>query len=497
MSLDLEMQDAPSLCRIELRPENSKPFISSRSCLKVECTLERQTFTFNNVHNFWALLTLQSDSEFISPNSALGIDFVIIIDISASMNLDSKLSFVKATIEYMLSKLHDCHRFSLVVFNHNVHTMFENLPMTEINKQRVRELLLTLEANGSTNMAEALVRGLQILQRRPPPEAVHPSVVMLFTDGLSNRCASGRSILDTLQEVTLPQGCTINTFGYGEDHDSKLLHTIAMRAQGVYYYVQTPEAIAATFGECIAGILSTRAYSIRICLRAQDGCRIVALATPYPTSELRSAKDYDVMLGSIYQGESKSVLLRLSLRNMSGPTPTHQLVKVGVHYVNALSGQTEHLETSMAVLRSVVPLPEPISLQIDQHINRYLAATAISEAIELGKQENFKEAQSRLMKLIEKIESSVSAHEPYCVDLVKDIKECLRGMRDYESFVTGIYCAQAYSEMYFLERSTGSKHLRKVVDGERHSSYGYTTFVQEQEAQMAMTHTRYVVFELN
>jgi hypothetical protein len=82
-------------------------------------------------------------------------------------------------------------------------------------------------------------------------------------------------------------------------------------------YVQTPEAIAATFGECIAGILSTRAYSIRICLRAQDGCRIVALATPYPTSELRSAKDYDVMLGSIYQGESKSVLLRLSLRNMS------------------------------------------------------------------------------------------------------------------------------------------------------------------------------------
>lgn len=60
------------------------------------------------------------------------------------------------------------------------------------------------------------------------------------------------------------------------------------------------------------------------------------------------------------------------------------------------------------------------------------------------------------MKLIEKIESSVSGREPYCLDLVKDIKECLCGMRDYESFIVGIHCAQAYSEMYLLERSTGS-----------------------------------------
>jgi hypothetical protein len=64
-----------------------------------------------------------------------------------------------------------------------------------------------------------------------------------------------------------------------------------------------------------------------------------------------------------------------------------------------------------------------------------------------------------LVKLIEKIESSVSAREPYCLDLVKDIKECLCGMRDYESFVVGIHCAQAYSEMYFLERSTGPLYL--------------------------------------
>jgi uncharacterized protein YegL len=234
MSVDCEMQDVSLLSYIDSPKEISSSFYRpSRPCLSLDCVLERQTFTFNCVHNFWALVTLRSDSNFI-PSTTIGplcIDFVVIIDISASMNLDSKLSFVKASIQYMLSKLNEHHRFSLVVFNHNVQTLCEHLPMNPENKNLVQQLLNSLEASGSTNMAEALIQGLQILQRRSLAEASRPSVIMVFTDGLSNRCASGKTILDALQEVTLPQGCTINTFGYGEDHDSNLLHTIAMRAQ--------------------------------------------------------------------------------------------------------------------------------------------------------------------------------------------------------------------------------------------------------------------------
>lgn len=50
----------------------------------------------------------------------------------------------------------------------------------------------------------------------------------------------------------------------------------------------------------------------------------------------------------------------------------HQLVKVTMQYVNALTGQTENLDTTLSVQRTVVPFPEPIPIQIDQHINRYV-----------------------------------------------------------------------------------------------------------------------------
>lgn len=244
MSLDLELPDAPAIQLPNLQHEymnnNISFFNLYRPCLTLDSVLERQSFTFNTVHNFWALLTLKVDqkqqqqqqlSAFCSNVNALFVDFVVIIDISASMTLESKLTYVKATIQYMLTKLDERHRFSLIVFNHNVQTLCENLVMNSVNKQHVLKLLEPLEPTGSTNMADALIRGIEILQRRPHNETNRPSSIMFFTDGLSNRCTSGRSILEVLQEVNIPQGCIINTFGYGEDHDSKLLRTIAVRAQ--------------------------------------------------------------------------------------------------------------------------------------------------------------------------------------------------------------------------------------------------------------------------
>jgi hypothetical protein len=460
--------------------------------LSMDTFLERQTFTYNSVHNFWALVSLKSQSALLG--TGLSVDFVVIIDISASMNLECKLAYVKATIQYLLIKLTENHRFTLIVFNHNVQTLVELATMTNENKQRILEILTALEASGSTNMAEALLRGIDILQRRPAHEQSRLSTIMLFTDGLSNRGGATKSTFEVLQETGLPHGCVINTFGYGEDHDSRLLNSIAMRAQGTYYYVQTPEAIAATFGECLAGVLSTHAHSIKVFLRAQDGARVVALATPYPINELKAAKDYDVQQGSLFQGESKSLLCRISLRSMPQPLSRHELMKVGVQYVNALTNQVEQIETSLAITRTVVPLQENIPTILDQHINRYFAATTINEAIELAKQENYNEAQLKLYKLIERIQQSVSANEPYCLDLVKDIRECLCGMRDFKSFATGMHYAQAYSEMYFLERSTGSRHLFKIQDAERHNGYGYTTVAQEIEAANAVTHTKNYVF---
>lgn len=112
----------------------------------------------------------------------------------------------------------------------------------------------------------------------------------------------------------------------------------------MYYYIETNESIPATFGECLAGLLSTVAHNIDIryshhCsynrsqimhrLIAQDGCRIVNFYTKFPTVENKSVKDYTVSVGSLYFQESRTILFKLSLRKMP-PVEKQALVQVVV-----------------------------------------------------------------------------------------------------------------------------------------------------------------------
>lgn len=131
-----------------------------------------------------------------------------------------------------------------------------------------------------------------------------------------------------------------------------------------------------------------------------------------------------------------------------------------------------------------------IPLALDQHLNRYKAATAITEGIRVAKQLQFIQAKALLMKMVEEIRASPSGHEPYCQDLISDLNDISRYMGDVQSFESqGIHTAHAYASMYFMERSTGITS-RKNPEFIRHVGYGYATEEQEYEAQNAVDRAR-------
>jgi len=112
-----------------------------------------------------------------------------------------------------------------------------------------------------------------------------------------------------LQKISIPTGCIFNTFGFGCDHDSKLLHAIALKTQGVYYYIPSQNDINGIFGECIHSILSARACKVRINLSAQDGSRIITLATPFQITQQTVSKEYNIDLGLMHSGEQKKYFI--------------------------------------------------------------------------------------------------------------------------------------------------------------------------------------------
>jgi hypothetical protein len=205
-----------------------------RNTITITTELENHSIKYSEVQKTWGMISLQAGEPFT--NSFLPVDFVFLIDISASMRVDSKLMFVQATIEYLLSKLNERQTISLVTFNHEVRSLVTLLPCSPENKKVIVDLVKKLEASGSTNISEALFTGTSILARRANVDRSIGSL-MLFTDGLSNQGPSTESTLSSLKDVQLPPGCIFNTFGLGIDHDSSLLQSIALRAQVLQFLI--------------------------------------------------------------------------------------------------------------------------------------------------------------------------------------------------------------------------------------------------------------------
>jgi len=119
--------------------------------------------------------------------------------------------------------------------------------------------------------------------------------------------------------------------------------------------------------------------------------------------------------------------------------------------------------------------------KLDQNLNRYAAAKAIIEAIELSNKLQFIEAQKILKESVSAISSSPSGGNQFCQLLIEDLEECNRGMNDLISFQKGIHSAHAFASMYFSERSAGVIYaLRKNLLGNNHllaseNGYGYLT----------------------
>jgi hypothetical protein len=431
----------------------------------------------------------------------VSIDFIVAIDHSSSMRMNDKLAHVKATIQFLIEQLTESHRFCLLEFNHEVNRVTEGLlEMTKENKQIVLDNLKKIKPEGSTNISDALMTAINILKSRPSAESTRISSVMLFTDGLANAGLRGQKLVQEVNAMQIPTGLTINTFGYGVDHDSKMLQNLSFCSKGgVYYYIETTNSIAATFGECLAGILSTVAHNVNLRLIGADGCRLVSFYTKFPIIEHKSVKDYTISLGSLYSEESRSVLFKLSIKKLAETMDIHELLTVKLTYTNTLTGQDVSLMAPVQVARpKKVDLYQQLPIDLDKHINRYTAAVAMEEAAAKASMQDFSGAQKQLQDVIKLVQQSVSARNTvsrqYCEDLVADLQEVANGMEDEQAYAAGIHYVHAYSTMYYMERSTGTANLLGIErDGDgkkgkkRSVGYGYKTKEQEEISNNAVS----------
>lgn len=63
-------------------------------------------------------------------------------------------------------------------------------------------------------------------------------------------------IMKTIKDEEVRDTYTIYTFGYGNDHDPKLMQKIANSKGGGFYYIKDLNEVNVAFGDAVGGLMS-------------------------------------------------------------------------------------------------------------------------------------------------------------------------------------------------------------------------------------------------
>lgn len=377
------------------------------------------------------------------PDKRAAADIVAVIDKSGSM-AGQKQDLVKTMLSDMVNTLSPVDQLSIITYQDNVTTDLPLCFLTEEGKNTARAAINSITSGGCTNLSGGLVQGVKELAHRTHKNDV--ASVLLFTDGLINVGPSAPpQILQAVRDAARmkkenenePLPGTINTFGFGSDHDASMLRILAEKGGGVYYYIENATRISESFADCFGGLLSTFAQNMTLSFEAGTGVQIKKIQSKYIVTTIVPNAHYSVHIGDIQSEENRDIITLVELPSLDQEEPAFPVVKITLSYYNTLTSTTEFKTAIAVVARPAVVTPGlKRDLYLDKQNNRIIASAALEQAAEAGAKNNFPQANTILTDAISRIKESVSAADQFCVSLVADLEKCKEGLKDRASYTS-------------------------------------------------------------
>jgi hypothetical protein len=230
--------------------------------------ITRSSMTINDLHPNRALKDLIDD--FMKPPATLAppvapvvdtsmtlagiprkpIKIIIIGDVSGSMSeyadvskteqtYITRLGLMQHLIRAFLESLAPSDMMSLIKFSSHAEILSDLLPMNEKNKLLLNGCVDSMKAGGNTNIWDALRLAIHVASNHSksyPTDKIH---IMLFTDGLSNENPPSGIIPTLVNHLSRHQdlNITLNTFGFSNSVQSKLLYDISELKNGLFGFI--------------------------------------------------------------------------------------------------------------------------------------------------------------------------------------------------------------------------------------------------------------------
>ena len=190
-------------------------------------------------------------------------DLICVIDISGSM-CGAKIELVKKSLKILIELMDKNDRLALILFNDSG-TLFLNLNyMAKENKNIYINKIDEIKGGGGTSIISGLEIAINIIEKDPDINKPNRACsIILLSDGCDN-VLNDFEIGQRLKNLTKGKNLnfSINTFGYGNDHDPLILKKLASIRDGSFFFVEEYKKVADYFGivlgTCVS-VLSNKA----------------------------------------------------------------------------------------------------------------------------------------------------------------------------------------------------------------------------------------------
>lgn len=424
----------------EVPPDQAPPTVSSlpssstlpvndaRGEVQLAVTLEQDALPLSapQAHELTAMIRLTGLQHTGSSSSHLRppVDVVLVLDTSGSM-AGTKISLLQQAVNFIINQLTEVDRLGIVIFNTNAFLAGDSglRCMDASGKNFFLERLSTPDfiATGATDIRAGLLLAQRMLTQRVHRENRVTSVLLL-TDGQDSRPWSAR---DVDWSVLREQRCSLNLFGFGEDHDSNLLSSIATETAGVFAYVENPTLLGEYFGHCLGGLISQVASEIKVTVTPGDGHQIVRSLSSGPGIQFGPFLLTWTLVGLSDQ-QNKDLLFRLQVP-VPSPLASSPSLEVQIEYLPSHSSQNQRVTSHFSlpqIPRRDHPPPTPNleikvqTLRVEvaeslQKVTRLIATHRAQAIVEL----------ERCKQLLDSVEPQLRDH-PLVAQLQMDIREC-------------------------------------------------------------------------
>lgn len=425
-------------------------------------------------------LTSQEDQnlqELDPSENRLPVDLVAVIDCSGSMS-GRKIKTVKESLDILLSFCSEKDRFAIVTFNDKGKKVMGLKRVNQANMDGIKKIIQSsLVASGSTSIPAGMEQAIRILKNRKQKNQIVS--VFLLSDGNDNDNNADSVIRNMLQINVSDLEFTIHSFGFGDDHDSRLLSEISKMRNGNFYYIQELEQINECFVNAFGGLLSIVGREALLQVKLEkDGHKIKEL------SDLKWHKTYgdfwklqpntniyEIYIQNLINGMKRDYVFDIQIPRITSNINDNQRDEILVTCtLTSKAISNDEVVTAKSTLHAKFYHEEEENKEANEELNeevvinlfRVQVGEVIEKAVKLAESNQHADALKEIDTLINKI--LISKHSKNA-QLKKFVEQLETSKENCKPEVFNDYGRHALiNESEVTMKQTGLKHKKKKMD---------------------------------